>query len=624
MKPKLILIGALGLLWIFGLSLQAQPLAQYTFNDGTAKDVTGNGYDGQLLGSALIVSDPERGQVMQINGQGMQVDGPFDITTAYTLAVWIKLDLPLSGRDYFAGPFWIRADDQGGSPRHWFEINTTHNPRQFFDKFDTTSTGVSGGILDGQWHHVAFVLKESGEYSVYFDADALASRDSAVASHNYGGGIGPLFCGAGDDSGSDGLSGYMDDIRVYNYAVSENEIPDLMTEGAGLKRAHEPQPETGEQGVLVAGATLSWKTGVDPADANFPNPAITAHYLWLSKPYDPANPPAGPDWNDLAVQQFTIGADTNPTDGAVDPTASQVIAGLQKDALYFWVVDESLGASGPTDWDNLILGSLWSFETETTGPEVDAGGSILTWLEAGATTVDLNGTVMDATGDVTVILWSVLATPPGSSVDIADSSIAATTATLTQTGRYVLELNAIDATQQEDSDRIEINVYADSCEAAKNDPNGYTAPLYDFNNDCKEDFQDFTILAEAWLQDESLTEDTFYNAGTISLSPVVQFTNPLDSSTVSGEVIINAIAYDPDVGTTDGDGMEDAGGVDFEIIDSSGTVLGSHHENIAPFDMTWNTALPLYPNGVYTIRVIALSDAGYETVVEISVTVNNP
>jgi hypothetical protein len=148
--------------------------------------------------------------------------------------------------------------------------------------------------------------------------------------------------------------------------------------------------------------------------------------------------------------------------------------------------------------------------------------------------------------------------------------------------------------------------------------------VYDFNDDCRVDFKDFAMFAQAWLQDESLTSDALYDAGTIFLPPVVQLTNPLDGSTVSGEVIINAIAYDEAVGTTDGDGMEGAGGVDFEIIDGSGVVLGSHHENLATFDMTWDTTLPVYPNGTYTIRVTAESDAGYETVVEISVTVSNP
>jgi len=132
------------------------------------------------------------------------------------------------------------------------------------------------------------------------------------------------------------------------------------------------------------------------------------------------------------------------------------------------------------------------------------------------------------------------------------------------------------------------------------------------------------MFAEAWLQDESLTGDVLYDAGTVTLPPVVQFTDPLDSSTVSGEVIINAIAYDPDVGTTDGDGMLGTGFVFFEIINSSGTVLDTQMENQATFDMTWNTALPLYPNGVYTIRVTAESDAGEQTIDTISVTVNNP
>jgi hypothetical protein len=48
-----------------------------------------------------------------------------------------------------------------------------------------------------------------------------------------------------------------------------------------------------------------------------------------------------------------------------------------------------------------------------------------------------------------------------------------------------------------------------------------------------------------------------------------------------------------------------------------------------PIDMPWykgNTDLgsPVYPNGVHTIRVTTESDDGYLTIVESSVTVNNP
>jgi hypothetical protein len=398
--------------------------------------------------------------------------------------------------------------------------------------------------------------------------------------------------------------------------------------GANPTQAHDPQPQNGAKCVPV-NATLTWKTGVDPVDPNVPNPAITGHNLWLSIAYDPMNPPAAPDWKDPRVQIIQIPADTNPADGKVDPIVSYSPAALQRDALYFWIVDESLGAAHPRDWDNIIQGSEWSFETLTSGPEVNAGSSIVTWLEEGITTVGLNGTVTDATGDVTTILWSVVASPFGSTVNIANKSIAATTTTLNKTGRYVLELYAKDAAQNEDSDMMEVNVYGDSCEAAKNNPKGYTAPRYDFNNDCRVDFIDFAMFAATWLQDESLTQDVLYDPGTVFLPPVVQFTNPLNSSTVSGQVTINAIAYDPAVGTADGDGMEGPGSVFFEVISSLGTVLATQNENTATFDMTWNTANtdpavgPVFPNGVYTIRVTATSDAGYKTIVEISVTVKN-
>ena len=278
--------------------------------------------------------------------------------------------------------------------------------------------------------------------------------------------------------------------------------------------ATDPNPANGAKGVSTD-VVLSWKTGVDPADPNVPNPNIKEHYLWLSKAYDPANPPGGPDWNDPAVRQYTIGADTNPADGSVDPTASKTLdIVLQRDALYYWVVDQGLtDSSGPLETDpaKIILSSTWSFETITSGPEVDAGSSIVTWLEEGATTVDLNGGVTDVTGDVTAILWSVVESPAGSNVAIANPLAAVTTATLDATGRYVLELYATDAAQNEDSDQMSIDVYADNCAAAKNNPNGYVAPLYDFDDDCRVDFTDFVMFAAEWLQDESLMEDALYD-----------------------------------------------------------------------------------------------------------------
>ncbi len=292
--------------------------------------------------------------------------------------------------------------------------------------------------------------------------------------------------------------------------------PTLTLPNASLGASTNPNPANGAVNVPLD-VVFSWNTGVDPCDPNVTNQAITGHYLWLSPPYNPLSPPSGAGWwGDPLVQTIFISSDTNPADGQVDETGSYTPAGgVQKDAFYYWAVDESLGAASENDVNNLILGKTWSFRTVTSAPVVDAGESIVTWLKDGATTVSLNGTVTDVTGDVTATTWSVVSLPDATTVNIANMLAAATTATLTATGQYTLELYAKDAAQNEDSDQMVINVYTDSCEAAKNNPNGYTAPSYDFNDDCKVDFMDFAVFAAMWMQDESLMEDALYDPDTI-------------------------------------------------------------------------------------------------------------
>ncbi len=179
-------------------------------------------------------------------------------------------------------------------------------------------------------------------------------------------------------------------------------------------------------------------------------------------------------------------------------------------------------------------GTLACVELTTTAPRVDAGASVLTWLKDGATTVILDGSVLDDTNDVTTIRWSALSSPDGSAVVFGDPSRPATTASFAMPGLYVLELHAIDAKAQQGSDRIEVRVYADACEAAKNRPAGASVAAWcDADADGEEDFGDFAEFAaqwpdaggfkdlarfaDQWLKDISLANDVRYDAGTITL-----------------------------------------------------------------------------------------------------------
>ncbi|MHC4521282.1 MAG: DNRLRE domain-containing protein [Planctomycetota bacterium] len=282
--------------------------------------------------------------------------------------------------------------------------------------------------------------------------------------------------------------------------------------------AHDPNPEDGETDVIVANTVLSWKAGLNPDDPDFPNPAIVEHYLWLSTPYDPATTVEMPAewWEAAGVRKWTIGADTNPADGQVDPNVSQDVTGLEKDKLYYWFVDEGLvGSSGPleTDPTKIIWGNFWRFKTETTGPEVDAGPNVVTWLDeaTGIATVVPDANVTDPSGDLATILWMVESPAGDPNITILNDPVEDPTVEIVATGTYILKVKADDvAGNPSGEDTMEIRVYADSCEAAQNNPNGYDAPQYDFNGDCVVDFLDFAMCATEWAEDRRLvTNETF-------------------------------------------------------------------------------------------------------------------
>jgi hypothetical protein len=328
-----------------GVSNGADPtlVGWWTFDDGTPTDISGNGLDGLLLGSAVIVADPERGRVLQINQNGMQVDGPFAITTSFTLSAWIKLDQPRTGRYYFGGPWWIRTDNQGGSEHHWCEIR--YPDGSFVDKFDTRSGNSPEGQLDGQWHHIAVVLPEDGAVKAYVDGALAPVRDNNTKAHDFEGAVGPLFFGTQDENGGNAISGYMDDIRVFNYAISEDEIQAVMN-GAGLAGvefplARRPVPEDGTM-LEATWATLGWRAG-DYA---------VSHDVYLGDNSDDVN--GGTP--DTAVFQGNQGETTILAGFPGFPFPEGLIPG----ATYYWRIDEVNDADPNSPWK----GDVWSFSIQ--------------------------------------------------------------------------------------------------------------------------------------------------------------------------------------------------------------------------------------------------------------------
>ena len=155
-----------------------------------------------------------------------------------------------------------------------------------------------------------------------------------------------------------------------------------------------------------------------------------------------------------------------------------------------------------------MLGPVFTFDTMNQPPLVDAGADVVTWLQDGARTGNLDATVIDD-GLLTpyTVQWTVIAEPNVGTIVIDAATDEDTAITLAALGEYVLQLEVFDG-EYTTSDTLTINVYNDSCQAAQSLPD-YMPLVGDLNGDCKVDDADLQLLQDNWLQDSSLTEEWF-------------------------------------------------------------------------------------------------------------------
>ena len=179
---------------------------------------------------------------------------------------------------------------------------------------------------------------------------------------------------------------------------------------------------------------------------------------------------------------------------------SSVAVQIQSKKWYYWAVDSYVfPGAGP------VYGPIFSFYADNLAPRVDAGADIATWLQDGSRTGALDPTVTDE--EATTVQWSVVSEPNEGTALIEDGNAEDTNVTFSAVGEYVLELVASDG-EYTGSDTVTINVYNDSCEAAKSLPD-YVPIVGDLNGDCKVDDLDMALLEENWLKDNSLTDDWY-------------------------------------------------------------------------------------------------------------------
>lgn len=180
-----------------------------------AKDYSENGNDGKLMNGPKWAQG-KFGKALEFDGQDDYVDvGDLGLSGAITINIWAKPnsavddDRLISNTIGPTGPaFTIRF--QGGGVEVW-----SQKWQQVISSFD-----------NNQWGHYAFVFDGSGNSTGFYNGvEGSTVSDPPYAFTNIG--IGANFL----DNWGQYFDGLIDEVAIFNVALTEDDIKSVMTKG---------------------------------------------------------------------------------------------------------------------------------------------------------------------------------------------------------------------------------------------------------------------------------------------------------------------------------------------------------------------------------------------------------
>jgi parallel beta-helix repeat protein len=377
-------VGGLMLGVVLTSATRADLVGWWRFDEGSgtvAYDSSGNDHDGTIYGSPSWVSGVG-GSALEFDGTNDYVgtgESLLDNMSEFTLACWVRAGNPGSSRIGLIGQNdLIEMGFMSGNIEMWTNVTGTTTTQWIFE--------------DNTWHHIAVSGGATGT-KIYLDGELAVTGGGSA---NYRTSAFPVNIGGGGvwDTSGNWFLGQIDDVRIYNHALSEIEILTAM-EGAGeaWPYASDPEPADGTFH-LDTWALLSWTPG-STADS---------HDVYFGENVDDVETGTGGTFHgNQASNDFLVGLPGCPyPDGLVPGTT------------YYWRIDE-VEADGVTKHK----GNVWSFFVPSgkafdpvppDGAEFVATSVTITWsagLGAETHTVyfgDDPETVKDAVGGIPQML----------------------------------------------------------------------------------------------------------------------------------------------------------------------------------------------------------------------------
>ena len=339
------MIGFVAVLLVLGIctdAVLAELIGYWPFEEGqgtTAADITGNGNDGTFSGAVEWVPG-YIGSAVSFDTAGERiVVGPLDPTEgtdAMTLAAWILWE----GEGHTIeqqGIIGKRLGWDPGTTVKWFwQTNPTGD---FLFRADSANGGGGGGLGWGngliapyanEWIHVA-VTWDDGAVVQYINGEEVSTGninfiDTADDT--------PVTIGCVDSTNNETFVGSIDEVRIFNHALSVDEIQTIMI--GEFPTAYNPNPEDGAFHPETW-VSLSWKLGS----------AAVSHEVYFGDNFDDVNDGTADAFQgNQDLDFFIVGFPGYPYPD-----------GLTFGTTYYWRIDEVNEAHPDSPWK----GEVWSF-----------------------------------------------------------------------------------------------------------------------------------------------------------------------------------------------------------------------------------------------------------------------
>ncbi|MFB0555850.1 MAG: LamG domain-containing protein [Phycisphaerae bacterium] len=320
---------------------KADLVGWWRFNEGsgdTADDSSGNDHHGTLLGNPEWVIGPPGfgGAISFQEDKCTGIDcGNFDPTNGtgqFTIALWAYWDGTGTFQHFFTKSAVWGADTMMFQVELW----GAHDNATYTDRVGVSYQGAGSmefSIMPkNEWVHLTWTF-DGTDLRVYLNGvDEIGPKPFSIGPAADA----PVFIGVSHAAEGRIFHGFLDEVRVYDKALTADEIQVVMQGGEGFPNAFSPNPADGSL-YPDTWVNLSWR----------PGDFAVSHDVYIGDNFDDVNDGAEGTFQGSQAETFIV----------VGFPGFAYPDGLVPGTTYYWRIDEVNDAEPNSPWK----GNVWSF-----------------------------------------------------------------------------------------------------------------------------------------------------------------------------------------------------------------------------------------------------------------------